>query len=250
MNLDTRSRTKSLLLGLGLGLVASAPVSAAVVMEGTRVVFPGDRREVSVRVENQSDTPSLVQAWLDDGDPHATPASANAPFVVRPPIFRIDAGRRQVLRLQQAGEAPPQDRESLYWFNLRDVPATGSSEQSSDDASLHLIVRTRVKVFYRPKGLKADGAAKAPHQLQWSVSSNNGGGALTAFNPTPYHINLNRIDAKQGALAIGDGIVKPFSSAQFPLTHSQMADIKQHVSFEYVNDHGGRVTLKTPIDPR
>ena len=42
---------------------------AGVVIDGTRVVYPASKREVTINVRNSSDKPSLVEAWLDAGNP-------------------------------------------------------------------------------------------------------------------------------------------------------------------------------------
>jgi hypothetical protein len=46
---------------------------ASVVINGTRVIYPSDEREVTVKLSNEGSLPALVQAWLDDGDPRALP---------------------------------------------------------------------------------------------------------------------------------------------------------------------------------
>ncbi|KAG0923804.1 hypothetical protein G6F57_014980 [Rhizopus arrhizus] len=88
-----------------LTLVAQT-AEAGVVIAGTRVIFPEQEREVTLRLSNTSQTPSLVQAWIDDGDPRATPEqSAGVPFVIRPPVFRMNAGAGQPVLPERAGRA-------------------------------------------------------------------------------------------------------------------------------------------------
>ena len=109
---------------------ATPPATAGVVVNGTRVVYPADKREVTVSIRNAGETPSLVQAWLDAGDPHSKPGEAKVPFVLTPPLFRLDPTKVQSLRLVYTHDALPVDRESLFWLNVLDVPpraaATGS----------------------------------------------------------------------------------------------------------------------------
>src|SRR5258706_14303772 len=69
----------------------AAPYAAAgVVVDGTRVVYPAAKREVTINIRNPGDAPSLVQAWLDAGDPHSKPGGSTVPFVLTPPLFRLD----------------------------------------------------------------------------------------------------------------------------------------------------------------
>ncbi|TDM44414.1 chaperone CupB2, partial [Macrococcoides goetzii] len=49
------------------GMVLALPSWAAVVIHGTRVVYPAAEPEVSIRLENSGSAPSLTQIWIDDG---------------------------------------------------------------------------------------------------------------------------------------------------------------------------------------
>ncbi|TID15846.1 molecular chaperone [Avibacterium paragallinarum] len=48
-------------------------VSANVIITGTRVIYPSNQKNVSVQLTNAGTNPSLVQAWIDNGDPKASP---------------------------------------------------------------------------------------------------------------------------------------------------------------------------------
>lgn len=227
------------------GLVLAAafhvePASAALAMQGTRVIYPAEKREIALRLENDGDHASIVQAWIDDGDAGATPSTSSAPFVIRPPIFRLDAGRTQLLRVAATAEHLPQEKESLYWFNAREVPTRDASKtRLAEGAEMNFIVRTRVKLLYRPEGLTAQGARQAPGQLNWSVQQVGGHCTLVAANPSRYYVNLNTIRAGRDAIDVGNGAVAPMSETRFNLSSLQCAGMKGHVSFQYINDHGG-----------
>lgn len=86
-------RVVSVALSLALG-IASHGAQAGVVIDGTRQIYPEQRREVTIRVTNDDKhAPRLVQAWLDAGDPEAAPTLSDVPFVMSPP--GISPGRRQ-----------------------------------------------------------------------------------------------------------------------------------------------------------
>lgn len=225
-------------------LLATFNSNAGVVLSGTRVVFPADKRELSIRLQNQGDVPSLVQAWIDrgEGKPAASTAAA-VPFAIRPPIFRIDGGRSQVLRIVHTGESMPQDRESLYYFNVLDVPANKTSAGSASP-ELRLIVRTQLKLFYRPTGLSAQAAANAPKQLQWSVTRHGQEWALEARNPTPYHVAISNISA--GTKVKAD-IAAPLATTTYRLTQAQYNALGSQVTFDYTNDHGASHSVSAPL---
>src|ERR1700748_3521526 len=95
-----RAHKNTLLAFIATACWAAAPyATAGVVVDGTRVVYPAAKREVTLNIRNPGDTPSLVQAWLDAGDPHAKPGDSKVPFVLTPPLFRLDPTKVQSLRL-------------------------------------------------------------------------------------------------------------------------------------------------------
>jgi len=104
-------------------LLAAAPrATAGVVVDGTRVVYPAAKREVTININNPGSVPSLVQAWLDAGDPRAKPGDSKVPFVLTPPLFRLDPTKVQSLRLVYTHDPLPADRESVFWLNVLDIP--------------------------------------------------------------------------------------------------------------------------------
>ena len=170
---------------------------ASVVINNTRIIYPQNDKEVTVRLESKNQAPVLVQAWLDSGDEHSTPESAGIPFVTTPPIFRMEPGKQQVVRLAYTGADLPSTQESLFWFNLLEIPAQSQDAQQSNQ--LQLAFRSRIKLFFRPPNLAYDVEA-APGKLQWRRVSAEQGQALEVYNPSPYHITFDQIellDAKQ-----------------------------------------------------
>lgn len=49
-------------------LSVSAVVQGSVVIMGTRVVYPATQKSISIRLNNDNESPALVQSSLDDGD--------------------------------------------------------------------------------------------------------------------------------------------------------------------------------------
>jgi chaperone protein EcpD len=68
-----------------------------------------------------------------------------------PPLFRLDAMKEQMVRIVPTAHNLPTDRESVFYFNAQEIPAA-----SNDDGNtLKIALRTRIKLFYRPKGCRA-----------------------------------------------------------------------------------------------
>jgi P pilus assembly chaperone PapD len=73
--------------------------------------------------------------------------------MILPPVQRIEPDGRTMIRVQQVADASslPNDRESVFWLNLREIPP-----KSDKPNVLMLAMQTRMKVFWRPKGIKVD----------------------------------------------------------------------------------------------
>lgn len=84
---------------------------------------------------------------MDKGDANAKPCEATPPFVIIPPIFRMDSHKSQTLRMMYAFDALPQDRESVFWLNVLDIQPKAA--KNNDANSLEFAFRTRIKVFAR-----------------------------------------------------------------------------------------------------
>lgn len=222
-------------------------VAASVVITGTRVIFPGDQSEVTVAVENNGATPALVQVWLDDGRPDAAPEDIDVPFTLAPAMFRLDPGKGQSLRLVNLQPPAAQDRESLYWLNLLEIPP--KADAASRENYLQLAFRTRIKVIYRPVGL-AGAPTDAPRAVTWRLSpSSEGGYELLATNPTPYYVNYARIALRANGKAYeaGGGHVAPMSSHAFRLASPRaVSGVQFFVDYAALNDYGGVVSGQHP----
>lgn len=220
----------------------SLPAHGGIVLNNTRVVFDGGKRETTVTVSNPTTQAYAVQAWVNTA---ADDDSIAAPFMATPPLFRLDSRKEQSVRLLGTQAGLPTDRESLFYFNVQEIPAAKSAE----DNVLKVALRTRIKLFYRPQGL-AGSPLEAGGQLQWILSRQAGRQHLRVINPTPFHVSF--IGIKVVAERREDEIyapvmVAPFASRSYPLANQDWAP--DAVVFSTINDHGGYSTpLRRPLN--
>ncbi|BFI97348.1 MAG: molecular chaperone FimB [Rhodanobacter sp.] len=247
---------KSLYCTLGAALLAlvigSGPVQASVVIAGTRVVLPSQPGEVTIRLTNDSDHPALVEAWIDAGNLNSTPDTANSPFLITPPLFRMDPHKDQSLRIiyTQGSQTLPADRESLFWLNVLEVPPKPSGQQNADRNYLQFAIRSRLKLFYRPTGLPGD-ALKAPDKLVFKAVGGSDA-ALEVHNPTPYYITISRLSLGSDGKAIdgANGMVAPFGDLRLPLKHLAHAPASgTPVAFATIDDYGAVDPHKGTVTP-
>ncbi|NHV26697.1 molecular chaperone [Burkholderia sp. D-99] len=212
---------------------------ASVVITGTRVIFPGDSREVTVRLANDGNAPALVQAWIDTGNEKEAPEQISVPFVLTPSMFRLDPGKGQSLRLIKTEESLPADRESLFWLNVLEVPPKATSDEESN--KIQLAFRSRIKVMYRPSGLPGR-AETASNQLKWQIvpQRDGHGYALKASNPTPYVVNLGVVNVEVGGRKqeLKPNFVRPGGETEFPLQGVTAAPASAEVEYAHIDDWG------------
>lgn len=207
---------------------------ADIVISGTRVIYPASAKDVTVKMENRGNKPLLVQTWLDDGRDTTNPQELKLPFIVTPPVSRVDPAKGQTVRITWLGQPLPQDRESLYWFNVLEVPPKAKASEENQNM-LQLAFRTRIKMFFRPDGLKGDPATAAA-QLKWSQSANK----LVAKNDSPYYVSLAKIETNVGGknIEVEPHVVAPFASESFSLQSAGSAHIAK-LTYTWINDFGG-----------
>ncbi|GAB3769876.1 fimbrial chaperone [Ramlibacter monticola] len=228
---------------LGFGLAAVLHAQASVVIAGTRVIYNAKERELTVKLSNEGQLPALTQVWLDKGDPSASPATISVPFTVTPPVARIDPAKAQTLRIFYTGEPLPQDRESVFWLNVLEVPPKAKEQSQGETNKLQLAFRTRIKLFFRPAGLTGS-AQEAPAQIEWRLRREGGQTSLEARNPTPYFVSFASLEvAGPGASAKLDqgGMVGPGETKKFPLSRETPAGALK-LRYQAINDYGGAIT--------
>jgi P pilus assembly chaperone PapD len=243
----------ALLLGGAVSFMSS-PLLAGVVIENTRVIYPAQDREVAVKLSNdEKTTPLLIQAWIDEGNTEHAPDQLKVPFLLTPPVFRLDPGKGQALRIIYLKDKPlPADKESVFWLNVQEVPPTSKAAKGEERNLLQLAYRTRIKLFFRPKGLKS-AVNDAPEQLRWKQITEGSEHLLQAENPTPYYISFESValvvDGKEiqseGAAQM---MVAPGATQRFPLKDVP-AGAKLGVRFTNIDDYGQYVLHTASLTP-
>ncbi|OHV49221.1 fimbrial assembly protein [Photorhabdus temperata] len=201
---------------------------AGVVIGGTRVIYISDKKEASISINNpEKDAPYLIQSWIQDESDNM-----KTPFIVTPPIFKLAAGQENILRIVKTGSNLPEDRESLFWLNVKSIPTSVKSDQNQ----LQITVKSKFKLFYRPANL-AEKSSTAYKELKFRMENN----LLIAENPTPYFVSFSHLKIDQHEIKPA-GMIRPFSQLSWTLPAN---NIKQ-VSWKVINDFGG-VTAEEKI---
>ncbi|MEB7912785.1 fimbrial chaperone [Citrobacter portucalensis] len=223
-------------------------VNADIVISGTRIVYPQSSKDVIVNLDNRGNKPLLVQTWLDDGRDGVNPQELKLPFVITPPVSRIDPQKGQSLRITYMGNALPQDRESLFWFNVLEIPPKSKAKEGESLNQLQLAFRTRIKLFFRPDGLKGT-PGDAATNLKWSQKKEGNTLSLFAQNDSPYNVSVSNVKLKMGGkeYTVDSKSVLPFSGVSMPVK-GLSNNISGTVIYNTINDNGGTDKREAKID--
>lgn len=226
------------LCAFSVGMMVSQPNYASIILDGTRVIYQGNKKEVTIGLTNKNPRPVLIQSWIDTGNENTTPEKISVPFVLTPPINRVDPNKGQTIRISYTGvPALPTDKESVYWLNVLEVPA---KDKNSDDVKqkLNVVFRTRIKLFYRPEGLPGN-SNDAPDELHWRLSGQN----VTVQNASKYNVTIFDIQYKHNGVSseTSGKMVAPGESQQFTLKNAGNVD---GLTFNTINDYGALINHK------
>ncbi|MEO3175498.1 fimbria/pilus periplasmic chaperone, partial [Escherichia coli] len=152
----------------------STIANAAVALGATRVIYPANQKQVLLPVTNNDPASVyLIQSWIENaGDQKDTQ------FVITPPLFSMQGKKENTLRIINAtNHQLPGDRESLFWVNVKAIPAMEKDQKNEN--TLQLAIISRIKMFYRPTNL-----AMAPEEAPAMLRFRRSGSKLTLINPT------------------------------------------------------------------
>lgn len=178
---------------------------ANIVINGTRILYPEKSKEVIVQLINNGDAPSLVQSWIDDGNIKSTPETANVPFLLSPPVIKVNPNNGQHLRIKKIPANLPTDRESVFFLNVLDIPPT--PENLHGQNTIQLAIKTRIKLFYRPAALNGP-VDSALSRLKFIAEHKQ----LRIINESPFNITIANIENIQKDKLLNEPLmISPFA---------------------------------------
>lgn len=215
---------------------------AVVNAEKTRVVFSSGSISESLSLVNSEKEPVVVQVWTDNGDPTVNPEQVQTPIVINPPVFKMKPGEiRNIRMLLVSAGSLPQDRESLYWLNIYQIPPN-TETQHKGEKRVVLPLKIRMKLFVRPEKvgeLKESDVQK----LHFAVQQSAGGKTLVMKNPTPWHMTISSL--KSGQTELPNLMLEPFSSQSVEIPKDKV--LAHEIDFEVINDNGARWTNRLKV---
>lgn len=203
----------------------------------TRLIYNMDSNGEVLVVSNPQDYPMLVQSKVYGDD-----RKSGAPFMVTPPLFRLNGQQDSQLRIVRTGGSFAKDRESLQWLCVKGIPPKQDDAWAVDDgksslsnkATLHAMVSVSncIKLLIRPSGIGK--SADAVASIKWELKGRN----LLGKNSSPFYINLSTVKVGEVDISIMN-YIPPFSSQKFELSET----ISGKVQWKAITDYGGETIM-------
>ncbi|MFW0929254.1 MAG: molecular chaperone [Providencia rettgeri] len=219
---------KSPFLALLFSLTTLPAYSNGIGLNATRLVYMQGEESTSISARNNTDINYLAKFTISK-----TPNGVGeAPFTISPPLIKIDAGKNQDIRIYALPNALPKDRESIFYFSGRMIPATNGPLEST---ALNIGYNNIIKLFYRPANLTM---LPTDAYSQLAIKSTPTG--VMVENNSPYFISLNELKingVKVGlSLQKNNTMIFPYNSLSYIVPENGRRGTAQ---WTVINDLGG-----------
>lgn len=206
----------------------------SVVMQGTRVIFNPKQDVKSLKFTNTDPFPYITQVWTSKESDAVFNNKKEAPFVISPGVFKINAKEEHLVNMLYTGGKTQSDREELFYLHFTQIPGVSSSKKNEN--KIVLAVTNTMKVFLRPDDLSIS-PEKMFNYIYFKYE--NKSCEISIKNDSPYYLN-----STSGELTAGAGrqainripMVAPFSEQSVRTTC--LKDSVLSLKVNYVNDYG------------
>ncbi|MDR9827788.1 molecular chaperone [Vibrio sp. FNV 38] len=244
MHCFNRLKTKPFLHLFLLSTLLVAQVShAALALDRTRLIFNQTSDLEVLQVRNPIDLPFLAQSWISSRDHELNEDEELLPFLVVPPVTRIEGFDYAAIRIQRLSESEslPDDRESVFYFHLREIPpkpseALGPVNDISANGSIQLAFESVIKMFYRPNSIAK--IKNVDYEVAQNLSIEQKASSSTLHNHSPFHVTVFAIQDldDEDIHSINSFMVSPFSTIDIELPK------REGYKITTINDYGAQVS--------
>lgn len=223
-------------------LTAAGPLSsfASATLENTRIIYQSDKNGKTIKISNNDSLPYVIQLWSDSGNNKSAPTDANPPFIALPPSFKMSPNSVQTVKLIYSGASLPQDRESVFYFNMVQIPPVKPNQNA-----MALVLKNRVKLFYRPANLSAPSPQTLENGLRFTPDGRKG---VAVANASPYYVSVisAMLTCRGSSAALKTAMIPPQSSNMQWAT-GLIVQPGCTVNYTYINDYGGMVKASAQV---
>ncbi|OON39437.1 hypothetical protein BTJ39_14255 [Izhakiella australiensis] len=202
-------------------------------INATRLIYKQGEKSINTEVRNTTTGDTYLVSASVIG---TSEGKQSRYFIVTPPLFRLEAGETNKIRISMLNADLPHDRESLFFFKATAIPSAKEKKKNAKEdqtfGAVKFGVSNIIKLFYRPDGLHSS-PEDAQRKLRF-VPEKNG---IKVTNDSPYYVSFSsiRIDSHYVNLSkAADLMLPPFSHHVYATTWH-----KGNVVWRTINDNGG-----------
>ncbi|MBV8636329.1 MAG: fimbria/pilus periplasmic chaperone [Burkholderiaceae bacterium] len=196
-------------------------------LSASRVIYHETAPGAILDISNSHDYPVLLESTVKNEQ-----RTSSAPFLVTPPLLRLEGGQQSKLRIVRTGGDLPADRETMQWLCVKAIPPkedAANTPVKSATLAVNIMVNECEKLIFRPQAVKGEPQDVAD-QLSWSIAD----GKLVVNNPTPFYMNLSSVSVGGEAIS-SPGFVAPYKTETLALP----AGASGEVQWQIITDLGG-----------
>jgi fimbrial chaperone protein len=165
-------------------------------LNAMRIIYPESAHHgVPVTFSNNTAKAWMVQSSVREMNPQTHEITAQrAPFIVLPPLAKVDAQNKIILNVLRTGGDFPTDSESVFYLSVKMIPSL--SDRENNKTHINFAYVNNLRLFYRPVGLAKEGTAAAAQKLTFRLEDNK----ITVSNPGAYYIPLAKLQINNIAI--------------------------------------------------
>ncbi|WP_193016578.1 MULTISPECIES: molecular chaperone [Gammaproteobacteria] len=149
-----------------------------------KFIFIESNNKEIIEIKNKTDNDYFIQSWIS---PYDEENSNEPPFMITPPLFKIEKNEQFSLKIFKTDETIAKDKETIYRVNIKKTPILSNSDSNKN--LLHISINSVYNLIYRPISIEKN-ANKAYKEIEFLKNKNN---EFIINNPTPYFITLLKI---------------------------------------------------------
>ncbi|WP_449543439.1 fimbrial biogenesis chaperone [Enterobacter ludwigii] len=232
---------RNVVLGAVLVGCSLSVFAGGVGIDATRIIYPEQSKSVTTSVRN-TDT---RDSYLTQVAVSSTPDGGSAPFVATPPLFRMEPGGRNQIRITRTSQTGlPSDRESLFWFSMRAIPSSEEVKGSPTKltGSMQVALGTFIKLIYRPVNLPVP-----PEKGFGMLTFTRAADGVRVHNASPYYVSFFSLKVGGRELITSNQKVKMVAPLSDVVVPGIKLSFPSKVTWTAINDIGGEVKFQGEV---
>lgn len=144
--------------------------------------------------------------------------------------------------------ALPEDRESIFYFNFQQIPPSNvGGDAAAGQNKMLVVLRNRVKVFFRPSRL-GNPPANVLSTVKVTATREGQRSVVIVSNTLPFYLNMSKIvlNASGTTIPATADMVAPLSQRTFWFTRA-MPSGRHTVTVTIISDQGARLSADFPL---